>query len=100
MTDDKKISNIITKADAILKEHGGVYLERRLFNALKSEFPELSRADFKEVLDDLLEQDYVMERGLIKPQIGKEPKESKKHAGGKRTGKGTSDTQRIPDKRL
>jgi hypothetical protein len=41
-----------------------------------------------------------MERGLIKPQIGKEPKESKKHAGGKRTGKGTSDTQRIPDKRL
>ena len=95
MTDDK-LSKIVSKADEILKEHGRVYLERRLYTALKSEFKDLSKADFKEVLDELLQEDYLMERGLIKPQTDKE---LKKRAG-KRTGKGSSDTLRIPDKRL
>lgn len=96
MTDNDKLSQIVSKANEILKEHGGVYLERRLFTALKNEFSDLSRADFKKVLDELTKEDYILERGLIKPQLNKE---SKKHSG-KRTGKGTSDTQRIPDKRL
>jgi hypothetical protein len=84
----------------MLKEHGGVYLERRLYTALKNEFPELSRADFEIVLDELLQEGYIMERGLIKPQLDKDSTKSSKSVSGKRTGKGTSDTQRIPDKRL
>lgn len=97
MTDNDKLSKIVSKADEVLKEHGNVYLERRLFTTLKSEFKDLSRADFKTVLDELTKEDYLLERGLIKPQLNKE---SKNKAAGKRTGKGTSDTQRIPDKRL
>ncbi|MGB9937229.1 MAG: hypothetical protein ACPK7O_05865 [Methanobacterium sp.] len=94
---DNKLSKIVSKADEILKEHGSVYLERRLYTTLKKDFPDLSKADLKEVLDELTKEDYKLERGLIKPQLNKE---SKNKAGGKRTGKGSSDTLRIPDKRL
>lgn len=96
MIDNDKLSKIVSRADEILKEHGKVYLERRLFSSLKNEFKDLSKTNFKEVLDELTNEDYLLERGLIKPQLNKE---SKKHSG-KRTGKGASDTQRIPDKRL
>ena len=97
MTDNDNQSKIVSKADEILKEHGNVYLERRLFTALKKEFKDLSKKDFKTVLDELTKEDYILERGLIKPQLNKE---SKNKAAGKRTGKGSSDTLRIPDKRL
>ena len=101
MTDNDKLSKIEKKANDILKEHNGVYLERRLYNALKSEFPDLSRADFKEVINELLKKGYVMERGLIKPPINKDSTESSKsYAEGKRAGKGASKPQRIPDKRI
>jgi hypothetical protein len=43
----------------------------------------------------------VLERGLIKPQLDKGSKESsKKYVDGSKPGKGASDHQRIPDKRL
>ena len=93
---DDKLSQIVSKADEILKEHGSVYLERRLYTTLKKDFPDLSKADLKEVLDELTKEDYILERGLIKPQTDKEFK----NRAGKRTGKGSSDTLRIPDKRL
>lgn len=101
MNDDDKLSKIVTKAHDLLKEHNGVYLERRLYNTLKNEFPQLSRADFKEVLNELLQRGYVMERGLIKPPVDKESKQSsKKYDEGKRSGKGAPKPQRIPDKRI
>ncbi|WP_414469020.1 hypothetical protein [Methanobacterium sp. ACI-7] len=96
MTDDN-LTKIVSKADTILKKHNGVYLERRLYAALKREFSDLSKSNFNSVMNELLEKDYVLERGLIKPQTGEG---SKKHTDSKRTGKGTSNTLRIPDKRL
>lgn len=96
MTDNDKLSKIVSKANEILKEHGGVYLERRLYTTLKKDFPDLSKADLKEILDELTKEDYILERGLIKPRLNKESK----NRAGKRTGKGSSDTLRIPDKRL
>jgi hypothetical protein len=101
MTNDDKQSQIETRAYNILKEHNGVYLERRLYTTLKREFPDLSKADFKEILNELLQSNYVLERGLIKPQLDKGSKESsKKYVDGAKPGKGASDHQRIPDKRL
>lgn len=100
MTDDDKLSKMVTKAHEMLKEHNGVYLERKLYTALKSKFPRLSRADFREVLSELLQEDYVMEHGLIRPQTDKKTKRSKKYVDDTKPGKGASETQRIPDKRI
>lgn len=101
MTDNDKLSQIEKRANEILKEHNGVYLERRLYNTLKQKSPGLSRADFKEVLNKLLQRGYTMERGLIKPPVDKESEElSKSYADGKRAGKGAPKPQRIPDKRI
>ena len=98
MTDDDKLSKMVTKAHEMLKEHNGVYLERRLHNTLKSEFPQLSRADFREVLSELLQEDYVMEHGLIKPLTDKN--RPKGYIDDEKPGKGAPKPQRIPDKRI
>ncbi|GAB6054790.1 hypothetical protein HYG87_02815 [Methanobacterium alkalithermotolerans] len=100
MTDNDKISQIEKRADEILKEHKAVYLERRLYNTLKNDFSDLSRVDFKEVLNLLSKKGYVLERGLIRPCINKGSKKSSKGYDGSPTGKGVADHQRIPDKRL
>lgn len=101
MTDNDNLSRIETRADDILKEHNGIYLERRLYNILKREFPDLSRVDFKEVVNELLQKGYVLERGLIKPPVDKGSKRSpEKYVDDTKPGKGASDHQRIPDKRL
>lgn len=101
MTDNDKLSSIETKANELLKDHNGVYLEKKLYLNLKQEFPDLSRADFNEVLSELLQKDYVMIRGLIRPKVDKKSKRSsEKYVDDTRPGKGTSDHQRIPDKRL
>ena len=100
MTDNDKLSQVETKANDILKDHNGVYLEKRLYTALKKEFPNLSRADFREVLNELLYEDYVLEHGLIKPMTDKNTKKSgANHVKGKRSGKGASKPQRVPGKR-
>jgi hypothetical protein len=92
---------VLTKINDILKDHNGVYLEKKLYITLKQEFPDLSRADFREVLEELLQSNYVLERGLIRPLMDKKSKKlPNKHVEDKRPGKGTSETQRIPDKRI
>jgi hypothetical protein len=48
MIDDNNLSNIEIRANELLKDHNGVYLEK-LYIALKREIPDLSRADFREV---------------------------------------------------
>jgi hypothetical protein len=101
MKDNDKLSPVLNKVNDILKDHNGVYLEKKLYNTLKQEFPDLSRADFREVLEKLLQGNYTLERGLIRPIIEKKSKKlPKKFVKETKTGKGTSDTQRIPDKRL
>ncbi len=100
MTDKDKLSSIKTKADDILKHHNGVYLEKRLYSTLKKEFPHLSRADFREVVGELLYEDYVLEHGLIRPMTDKKGRKSdKNYVTGKLSGKGASKPQRIPGKR-
>ena len=100
MTDNDKLSQVETKANDILKDHNGVYLEKRLYTALKKEFPNLSRADFREVLNELLQKDYVLEHGLIRPLTDKNAKKSDKaYVKDKRSGKGASEPQRVPGKR-
>lgn len=98
MTNDDKLSQIEKRADEMLKEHNGVYLEKRLYNTLKREFSDLSRADFREVLSELLKKDYVMEHGLIKPMTDKN--RPKGYVDDAKPGKGAPKPQRIPDKRL
>lgn len=101
MTDNDNLSKIEKRADEMLKDHNGVYLEKKLYTILKQEFPDLSRADFKEVLSKLLQRDYVMERGLIRPLVDKESKKSsKQYVDDTQPGKGASEAQRIPDKRI
>ena len=80
MTDNDKISKIKNKADEILKAHNGIYLEKKLYNNLKKEFPDLSRADFREVLNELLQKDYILEHGLIRPFTDKKTKRPKGYA--------------------
>jgi hypothetical protein len=100
MNNNDNPSQIETRANDILKHHNGVYLEKRLYAALKKEFPDLSRADFREVLNELLYEDYVLEHGLIKPMTDKNTKKSgANHVKGKRSGKGASKPQRVPGKR-
>jgi hypothetical protein len=101
MTDNDKLSKIETRADDFLKEHNGVYLEKKLYNALTKDFPDLSRADFKKVLNKLVEERYFLERGLIRPQVEHGSKKSSiKYDDDAKQGKGTSEQQRIPDKRI
>jgi len=100
MTDNEKLSQIETKADEILKSHNGVYLEKKLYINLKNEFPNLSRANFRNVISELLKKDYVMEHGLIRPLSDKKTKRPKKYVDDAKPGKGASETQRIPDKRI
>ena len=42
-----ELSTIEERAGDILKDHNGVYLDKRLYTALKKEFPGLSRKDFQ-----------------------------------------------------
>ena len=100
MTDNDKLSKIETKANDMLKSHNGVYLEKKLYANLKQEFPDLSRADFRDVLNELLKKDYIREHGLIRPQTDKKTKLPKKYVEDTNAGKGVSETQRIPDKRI
>lgn len=100
MTENDKLTKIEKRADEMLKQHNGVYLEKRLYTKLKKEFPSLTRTDFNEVLDALLQKDNVMERGLIRPKVDKTSKRSSEYVDDTKPGKGTSDHQRIPDKRL
>jgi len=100
MTDNDKLSKIEKRADEMLEGHNGLYLEKRLYSNLKKEFPDLSRSDFRDVLHKLLEEDYVLEHGLIRPQTDKKTKRPKKYVDDTKPGKGASETQRIPDKRI
>ncbi|MGZ7068295.1 MAG: hypothetical protein ACXVHT_08350 [Methanobacterium sp.] len=65
MTDHK----LVKMAHELLEEHNGVYLEKQLYVKLKKKFPGLTRADFNEVLRELLEKDYVLDRELIRPKV-------------------------------
>ena len=95
------LSPVLKKSVDILKEHNGVYLEKKLYITLKKQFPDLTRKDFREVLDGLLESDYVLDRNLIRPKKDKKSKElPKKDIEDKKQGKGSSESLRIPDKRL
>jgi len=101
MSDNDKLSKIENRAYDILKEHNGIYLEKKLYSALILDFPDLSRADFKKVLNKLVEERYFLERNLIRPQV--EPgskKSSKRYDDGTKPGKGNAEQQRIPDKRI
>lgn len=100
MNDDHELSKIEKRAGDILKDHNGVYLDKRLYTALKKEFPDLSRKDFQEVLDTLLTRGYSMERGLIRRLSANEAeKQLKEHESGKKSGKGASERPRLSTKR-
>ena len=98
MVDTDKLSQIEEKADEILKDHNGVYLEKRLFRTLKQKFPDLSRKDFQNVLEEVLKRGYTLEHALIKPLPNNE-KLIKDYDDGKLPGKGSSEIPRIPNKR-
>ena len=100
MADDNKLSKIEAKAADILKNHNGVYLDKRLYTTLKKEFPSLSRKEFEQVLEQILKKGYSMERGLIRPLTAKEAeKQLQEHEGGKNVGKGASERPRLSTKR-
>ena len=99
MTDDDELSSIKVRANDILKDHNGVYLEKRLYSILKKEFPQLSKADFRKILNKLLYKDYTIEHGFIRPIRDKKSRSNENYATGKRSGKGASKPQRIPGKR-
>jgi hypothetical protein len=99
MTYDDEFSNVLERVNEILNDHNGVYLEKRLFTLLKKEFPDLTRTNFQSVLNKLSDEDYVMQRGLIRRLPSKKSEISKKEYNDRKQGKGASDTSRIPDKR-
>ncbi len=100
MTDEDELSQIVIKADNIIKDHNGVYLEKRLYDRLKTEFPNLSRKDFQEVISQLSKRDYSLQRGLIKRLTDKESEKLPKQLmDNKKSGKGDSERPRIPDKK-
>jgi hypothetical protein len=100
MTDDEELSKIETKARDILKDHNGVYLDKRLYTTLKKDFPGLSRKDFQEVLENILNKGYSMQHGLIRPLTANETeKQLQEHEGGKKSGKGASGRPRLSNKR-
>ncbi len=100
MNNDEGLSAIEKRADEILKGHNGVYLDKRLYSALRKDFPDLSRKEFQNVLESLLKNGYSIERGLIRPLTDNEFKaQVKEHEEGKNSGKGSSDRPRLPNKR-
>jgi hypothetical protein len=100
MTDDNKLSKIEERAGDILKDHNGVYLDKRLYAALRKDFPSLSRKDFQEVLENILNNGYSMQHGLIRPLTANEiEKQLQEHEGGKKAGKGASGRPRLSNKR-
>jgi hypothetical protein len=100
MADDNELSKIETKAGEILKDHNGVYIDKRLYAALKKEFPGLSRKDFQQVLENILNKGYSMQHGLIRPLTANEAeKQRQEHEGGKNVGKGSSERPRLSNKR-
>jgi hypothetical protein len=100
MTDDNKLSKIEARAGDILKDHNGVYLDKRLYAALRKDFPSLSRKDFQEVLENILDKGYSMQHGLIRPLTANEvEKQLQEHEGGKKAGKGASGRPRLSNKR-
>lgn len=100
LSEDEDLSAIEKKADEILKGHNGVYLDNRLYSALRKDFPKLSRKDFRKVLDNLINTSYSMERGLIRPLTENEINvQMKEHEEGKNSGKGSSERNRLPNKR-
>jgi len=100
LSEDEDLSAIEKKADEILKDHNGVYLDNRLYSALRKDFPTLSRKDFRKVLDNLTKTSYSLERGLIRPLTENEIKvQMKEHEEGKNSGKGSSERPRLSNKR-
>ncbi|HMK53361.1 MAG TPA: hypothetical protein VK444_01135 [Methanobacteriaceae archaeon] len=99
MASHDELSNLETRATAILNDHNGVYLEKRLYSILKKEFPDLTRKTFQDVLNKLLEEDFVMQRGLIRPSPHNETSTAEKTRAGKKSGKGGTEKARSPDKR-
>jgi hypothetical protein len=100
MADDNELSTIEAKAADILKNHNGVYLDKRLYTTLKKEFPKLTRKDFQQVVEQILNKGYSMERGLIRPLTAKEAeKQIQEHEEGKNVGKGASERPRLSTKR-
>ena len=97
MTDKDKLALIEVRAANIIKDHNGVYLEKKLYTTLKIEFPSLSRKDFQAVLSQLSRGDYVFEHGLIKLLTAK--KLTKKYIDNKKPGKGDSERIRLPNKK-
>jgi hypothetical protein len=96
MTDDTKLSTMVEKTNLILKDHNGVYLEKRLYAALKNEFPDLTRKTFQDVLNELLQGEYSLTHGLIRPESDKI---HKNHDTDTKPGKGASKRQRRPEKK-
>ncbi len=100
MTDDNELSKIEGKAGEILKNHNGVYLDKRLYTALRKQFPDLSRKDFQQVLENILNKGYSMQHGLIRPLTANEAEEQlQEHESGKKSGKGASGRPRLSNKR-
>ena len=96
MTDNNKLSKIEERAGEILRDHNGVYLDKRLYTALRKDFPTLSRKDFQEVLENILDKGYSMQHGLIRPLTANEiEKQLQEHEGGKKAGKGSSETPKA-----
>ncbi len=100
MTDDNKLSKIEVKAREILENHNGVYLDKRLYTILRKDFPDLSRKDFQNVLENILDKGYSIQHGLIRPLTANEAeKQLQEHESGKKSGKGASDRPRLSNKR-
>ena len=99
MTDDNRLSQMETKSIEILKGHNGVYLDKKLYSALKKEFPNITRKEFQDVLDSITSNGYSMERGLIRPLTAKESEKQLKEKSDKKSGKGASDRPRLSTKR-
>jgi hypothetical protein len=96
MDEDTNLSKIEQKANDILKDHNGVYLDKRLYSILKKDFPKLTRKEFNKVLDALINNGYSLERGLIRPLTDNKVKSQvKEHEEGKMVGKGPSERQRL-----
>jgi len=100
MNDYDRLLQIEEKADEILKARRGIYLEKKLFMALKQEFPDLSRKEFQDVLKTVLERGYILEHALIRPlPPNKSQKSIKNYDDSAIPGKGVSEAQRISNKR-
>jgi hypothetical protein len=99
MNNDDKQSKVFKRVNEILNDHNNVYLEKRLYLILKKEFPDLTRNDFQDVLNKLLEGDYVMQRGLIKRLPSSKSKTVQEGYVDTSQGKGASDASRPPEKK-